>query len=251
MEHINHTLRSLKLAGMANTFEIRNKEAIERKLAYTEFIELLLEDEVSNRESNSFKKRMGKSHLPHKKTLEDYEFNFQPNINKKLIFDLATSKFIEKNENIILMGQPGTGKTHLAASIAQKALIAGYKVLFTTVSEMMDTLHKSKADGTYYKKIEYYFKPDLLVLDELGFKPLSQHTVHDFFEIISKRYERKSIIITSNKSFDEWDSIFFDKVLATAIIDRLVHHCHPIFIKGESYRVKEHKKNKAKISGGS
>jgi len=248
MEHINHTLRSLKLAGIAKSLDVRNKEAIERKLSYSEFLELLLEDEVSNRESNSFKKRIGKAHLPHKKTLEDYEFNFQPGLNRKLIFDLATCKFIEKNENIILMGQPGTGKTHLAASIAQKALMAGYKVLFTTVSEMMEVLHQSKADGSYYKKIEYYFRPDLLVLDELGFKPLSQHTVHDFFEIISKRYERKSIVITSNKSFEEWDTIFFDKVLATAIIDRLVHHCHPIFIKGESYRVREHKKDKTGIS---
>ena len=247
MEHINYILRSLKLAGIAKSLDIRNKEAIERKLAYLEFLELLLEDEVSNRESNSFKKRISKAHLPHKKTLEDYEFNFQPRINKKLIFDLATCKFIEKNENIIFMGQPGTGKTHLATAIANKALLMGYKVLFSTVSEMIDTLHQSKADGTYYKKIEYYFKPDLLVLDELGFKPLSQHTVHDFFEIISKRYEKKSIIITSNKSFEEWDSIFFDKILATAIIDRLVHHCHPIFIKGESYRVKEHKKTKLKF----
>ena len=146
------------------------------------------------------------------------------------------------------MGQPGTGKTHLACAVAQKALMAGYKVLFTTVSEMIDNLHQSKADGTYYQKIKKYLLPDLLILDELGFKPLSQHTVHDFFEIISKRYEQKSIIITSNKSFEEWETIFFDKVLATAIIDRLVHHCHPIFIKGESYRVNEHKNNKHKNS---
>lgn len=245
MEHINHSLRSLKLAGISRSLEIRNTEAIERKLSYLEFFELLLEDEISNRESNNFKKRKGKSRLPHQKTLEDYDFNFQPQLNKKLIFDLAAGQFIEKKENIIFMGQPGTGKTHLAAAIAQKALMAGHKVLFTTVSEMIDTLHQSKADGSYYRKLQYYLNPDLLVLDELGFKPLSQHTVHDFFEIISKRYEQKSIIITSNKSFEDWDSIFFDKILATAIIDRLVHHCHPIFIKGESFRVKEHKNNKS------
>lgn len=246
MEQLNQSLRRLKLAGMVKSLDIRSREAIERKLSYCEFLELLLEDEMGNREVNSLKKRNALSHLPHQKSLEEYDFNFQPQLNKKMIFELATGKFIEKKENIIFMGQPGTGKTHLAAAIGQKALLAGYRVLFTTVSEMIDTLNQSKADGTYYRKLQYYLQPDLLVLDELGFKPLSQHTVHDFFEIISKRYEQKSIIITSNKSFEEWDSIFFDKVLATAIIDRLVHHCYPIMIKGESFRVKEHKNTRGR-----
>ena len=234
-------LRDLKLAGIAKSFEIRNKEAIERKLSYTEYLELLLEDEKSNREINSLKKRQLKAKLPKQKTLEDYDFNFQPTINKKQIFDLATCKFIEKKENIIFMGQPGTGKTHLASAIAEKALITGYKVMFTTVSDMIETLHQSKADGTFNVKLRHYLNPDLLVLDELGFKPLNHHTINDFFEIISKRYEQKSIIITSNKTFEEWGEIFFDKVLATAIIDRLIHHCHPITIEGDSYRVKNHK----------
>ena len=238
---IEKSLKNLKLAWITKSLEIRNKEAIERKLSYTEFLELLIEDENANRENNSLKKRQSKSHVPHDKTLEDYDFNFQPQLNKKQVFDLATCNFIEKKENIILMWQPWTWKTHLASAIAKKALLAGYKVLFTTVSEMIDTLHKSKADWTYDNKIKYYLNPDLLVLDELWFKPLSQHTVNDFFEIISKRYENNSIIITSNKTFDEWESVFFDKVLATAIIDRLVHHCTPFFIKWESYRVRDHK----------
>lgn len=233
-------LANLKLAGIKKTYDTRNKEAIERKLSYLEFLSLLLEDETRNREKNSIKKRKASSHLPNGKTLENYDFSFQPKLNKKLIFDLATCQFIPKNENIIFMGQPGTGKTHLASSIGQKALLAGYKVLFTTVTDMITTLHQSKADGSYQNKMKYYLAPDLLILDELGFKPLSEHTVHDFFEIISCKYEQKSLIITSNKTFEEWDSIFFDKVLATAIIDRLVHHSHPICIKGESYRVKEH-----------
>lgn len=237
-------LGNLKLAGIAKTHEIRNKEAIERKLSYLEFLSLLIEDEINNRESNGFKKRKAQARLPHNRSLEDYDFAFQPKINKRQIFDLATCNFINKAENIIFMGQPGTGKTHLATAIGQKALMAGYKVLFTTVSDMIDTLHQGKADGTYHNKLNRYLSPDLLILDELGFKPLTQHTVHDFFEIISKRYENKSIIITSNKSFEEWDIIFSDKVLATAIIDRLVHHCHPILIKGDSFRVKEHRINK-------
>lgn len=248
MESLLPALRSLKLSGISKSLDIRNKEAIERKLSYMEFLELLLEDEHTNREANSLKKRSAMARLSQRRTLENYDFNFQPQLNKKLIFELATCKFIERKENIIFMGQPGTGKTHLASAIAEKALLAGYKVLFTTVSEMMDNIHQSKADGTYYMKLKYYLNPDLLILDELGFKPLSQHTVHDFFEIISKRYEHTSVIITSNKSFEEWESVFFDKTLATAIIDRLVHHCHPISMKGESYRVKEHKNSKTKTS---
>jgi len=236
------SLRQLKLAGMANSLEIRNREAIERKLSFDEFLSLLLQDEKENREVNGLKRRKVRAHLPYNKNLEDYDFTFQPKLNKKQIFDLATCKFIEKKENIVFMGQPGTGKTHLASAIGHKALLAGYKVIFTTISDMIDNLQKGKADGSYYSKMNSYLIPDLLILDELGFKPLSQHTIHDFFEVISKRYEQKSIIITSNKTFDEWQVIFTDKVLATAIIDRLVHHCHPIVIKGESYRVTEHKK---------
>jgi DNA replication protein DnaC len=241
-------LAELKLAGIKKTYETRNKEAIERKLSYVEFLSLLLEDETRNREANGIKKRVASSHLPNGKTLDTYDFSFQPKINKKLIFDLATCGFMEKKENIIFMGQPGTGKTHLATSIGQKALLAGYRVLFTTVTDMITVLHQSKADGSYENKMKYYLAPDLLILDELGFKKLSEYTVYDFFEIISKRYEQKSLIITSNKTFEEWDSIFFDQVLATAIIDRLVHHSHPICITGESYRVKEHMKNKNNLN---
>jgi len=239
------SLKKLKLWWISKTLEIRNQESIERNLSYIEFLELLLDDENTNRESNNLKRRQYQSHIPNNKTLEDYDFSFQPQLNKKQIFDLATCKFIENKENIILMWQPWTWKTHLASAIAKKALLSWYSVLFTTVSDMIDIIHKSKADWTYNNKIKSYLIPDLLVLDELWFKPLSQHTVNDFFEIISKRYENNSIIITSNKTFDQWESIFYDKVLATAIIDRLVHHCTPLIITWESYRVKDYKnKNK-------
>jgi len=243
---LNTRLKELKLAWIRKTYEIRNKEAIERRLSYIEFLELLLEDELRNREDNSFKRRRTKSNLPYDKTLDDYDFNFQPTLNKKLIFDLATCNFIEKKENIILIWQPWTWKTHIAVSIANNALLRGYSVVFTSASEMIDNLHKSFADNTQDNKLKYYIKSDLLILDEFGFKPLSQNMIHYFFEIISRRYEKKSMIITSNKVLEEWDSILFDRTLITAILDRLMHHCNLLHIKWESYRIKDYLENKWK-----
>jgi len=239
MSSLIKQLKDLKLSGVAKTFEVRNEQAIKEKLSYIEFLELLIDDEFSNRKENSYKKRTHGAHFPAFKTLEEYDFNFQPNLNRQEIYNLATSEFIRKKENIVLIGPPGTGKTHIGISLGVKALQQGYKVIFTTVSDMMTTLFQSKADNSYHQKLKYYLSPELLILDELGFRKLNEHIVDQFYEIISQRYEKGSIIITSNKTFDEWGNIFWDSILASAIIDRIVHHCHLILIKGDSYRMKE------------
>ena len=239
MSSLIKQLKDLKLSGVAKTFEVRNEQAIKEKLSYIEFLELLIDDEFSNRKENSYKKRTHGAHFPAFKTLEEYDFNFQPNLNRQEIYNLATSEFIRKKENIVLIGPPGTGKTHIGISLGVKALQQGYKVIFTTVSDMMTTLFQSKADNSYHQKLKYYLSPELLILDELGFRKLNEHIVDQFYEIISQRYEKGSIIITSNKTFDEWGNIFWDSILASAIIDRIVHHCHLILIKGDRYRMKE------------
>ncbi|MGI6712458.1 MAG: IS21-like element helper ATPase IstB [Bacillota bacterium] len=236
-------LRNLKLSGIAKTLEVRNEQAIKEKLSYMEFLELLIEDELANRKDNSYKKRFQKAHFPFTKTLEEYDFNFQPTLNRQEIYNLATCEFIRKKENVVFIGPPGTGKTHLSISIGIKALQQGYKVIFTTVSDMMSALFESKADNSYAQKLKYYLSSDLLILDELGFRKLNEHIVDQFYEIISKRYEKGSLIITSNKTFDEWGNIFWDSILASAILDRIVHHCHLVLIKGESFRMREQKKN--------
>lgn len=241
MKNLIKDLKELKLSGIAKTYDIRNEQAIKEKISYLEFLELLIEDEMSNRKDNSYKKRTIQAKFPSIKTLEEYDFNFQAKLNRQEIYNLATGEYIRKKENIVFVGPPGTGRTHLSISLGVKALQQGYKVLFTSVSEMMETLFEAKADNSYHKKLKYYLKPDLLILDELGFKKLSENIVDLFYEIISKRYETGSLIITSNKTFDDWGSIFHDKVLATAILDRIVHHCHLILIKGYSYRMKEQK----------
>lgn len=232
-------LRNLKLSGIAKTLEVRNEQAIKEKLSYMEFLELLIEDELANRKDNSYKKRFQKAHFPFTKTLEEYDFNFQPTLNRQEIYNLATCEFIRKKENVVFIGPPGTGKTHLSISIGIKALQQGYKVIFTTVSDMMSALFESKADNSYAQKLKYYLSSDLLILDELGFRKLNEHIVDQFYEIISQRYEKGSLIITSNKTFDEWGNIFWDSILASAILDRIVHHCHLVLIKGESFRMRE------------
>jgi DNA replication protein DnaC len=223
---------------MLNSFHDRLDYAQSQQLSYQQFLELLCEDEANNRQSNSYKKRYSKAKIPSYKTIEDFDFTFQPTIDKKQINDAMTCQFIRDKRNFIFIGNPGTGKSHLSIAISISALTKGFKVLFTSVHEMLNQLHMAKADNSYYKRLQDYLYPDLLVLDELGFKPLPNYAAEDFFEVISKRYEKAACIITTNKFFEQWGDIFKDNILASAILDRIVHHSSIIKIKGPSYRSK-------------
>jgi len=239
MSVIKTRLRDFKLSGIYNSYEERIKYAADKSLSYEEFLEILLEDEENNRRDNSYRKRYSKARFPYCKKIEDFDFSFQPSIDKRKINDICTCSFIKERRNVVFMGQPGTGKSHLSISIGIKALTKGYKVLFTQVNEMLQNLYFSKADNSYYQKLDYYLKPDLLILDELGFKKIPNYSADDFFEVISKRYEKGSVIITTNKSFESWGDIFADPVLSSAIIDRVVHYSDVIKINGPSYRRKD------------
>lgn len=239
LPEIEKRLRDFKLSGMVATLEIRIKQATEEDLGYTEFLGLLLEDEINRRTDNRRSRLYKGARLPFEKGIEDFDFTFQPSIKKQEIIELATCHFLDKRANLFLIGQPGTGKTHLSVAIALAALGRGKTVLFTTVWDMINTLQQSRADYSYQKKIQSYLKPDLLILDELGYRSMEESTVEDFFEIVSRRYEKGSIIITSNRPVHEWDKVFIDKTLTTAVVDRLMHHSTIIEIKGESYRFKK------------
>lgn len=232
------TLSAFHLSGMARTLPVRLEEAAGGSMSHREFLELLLEDEHLQREDNRRKRLYQGARLPFAKGIEAFDFPFQPSVKKSQILELATGNFITTHQNIIFVGPPGTGKTHLSVALALCALGQGHTVLFTTVWQMITTLEQSRADLSYHKKVSQYVKPDLLILDELGYKNMAEKTVEDFFEIVSQRYEKGSIILTSNRTFDGWDSIFMDKTLTGAILDRLVHHCHTVTITGDSYRVK-------------
>jgi DNA replication protein DnaC len=242
MNTLKARLKAFKLAGIHNCIEERLNYARNRSLGYREFLELILEDEHNNRRDNNYKKRYSRAKLPSHKTIEDFDFAFQPSISEKVINDCLTCSFIKERRNIVFIGNPGTGKTHLSVAIAIKALLKGYKVLFTPVCEMLHNLNAAKAENTYYKKVKNYCKPDLLIMDELGFKKLPGYSADNFFEIISRRYENSSIIITTNKPFEKWGEIFSDHTLASAILDRIVHYSIVVKIKGPSYRAKNIKK---------
>jgi len=246
MNTINSRLKDFKLAGILANLNERLTYAKESDLSYTDFLELLLEDEENNRRDNSYKKKYLLAKFPSHKTIEEFDFSFQPSIDKKIFNDSLTCHYIRESNNIVFIGNPGTGKTHLATILGIQAIRKGYKVLFTSVNEMLQNLHISKADNSYYKKLNFYLEPKLLILDELGFKKIPNYSSDDFFEVIAKRYEHGSLIITTNKPFEQWVDIFGDHILSQAILDRVVHHSIIFKINGQSYRTKNLKKQEEK-----
>ena len=185
MQKLVNKLKEFKLAGMVNSVEARIAYANSNKISHEEFLDLLCEDEISNRRENSYNKRVYKAKMPALKTIEEFDFNFQPSIDKKQINDAVMCQYIKEKRNRIFIGNPGTGKSHLSMALGIKALLKDYKVLFTTVSDMLYKLHISKADNSYYKKLEEYLSPDLLIMDELGFKKIPDYSGSDFFDVIS------------------------------------------------------------------
>lgn len=238
MESLKDKLKQLRLPTVADSLESRNQYALQAQISYLEFLELLLEDECAARQSQAYRKRLLSSKLSEQKPLDSFDFSYQPELDKRLLYDLAACRFIAEKKNLVLMGNPGVGKTHLANAIGLEALKKGYKVLFTHANEVIDRLHTSRADGSYRSALNKILSADLLIIDELGFKKVAANGIDDFFEIIRQRYEKASVVITSNRSFEDWGLILGDAVMASAIIDRLVHHAVIIKITGISYRVK-------------
>lgn len=239
MNQLKKKIQHLKLSGIVKSLESRNTYAIEHSLSYIDFLELLIEDEYASRRSNSYIKRLNKSKLDTFKTIDSYDFTYQPELNKKEILDLASCRFVQENKNIIFMGNPGVGKTHLANALGIEALKQGYKVYFVCASDIISKLMSARGDGTYYMVLKDLLNVDLLIIDEIGFKKIPQNSVDEFFDVIRRRYEHGSVIVTTNRPFEEWSNVFGDAVLASAIVDRIVHHSHIIKIMGKSYRMKE------------
>lgn len=232
-------IKGLNLAGIYKTVDARIEHAGRENLSHLEFLELLINDEYMSRSRNRRERLISNARFPQRKTLEEFNFTYQPGLNRNQIYNLAACEFVRRKENIAFIGGPGVGKTHISIAIGNNAVEQGYTVLFTSLSEMLEDLYMSRADNSYRQKLMKYTRPDLLVVDELGLKKLNQTSVDDFYDVVSKRYEASSTIITTNKPFDEWGGIFYDMQLASAILDRFVHHCHFIVIDGPSYRMRD------------
>lgn len=233
-------LKALRLSGILETLEVRNRQAIDDKLSFVEFLERLLEDEVERRAQKQLLMRLRRASFTTEKTLEGFDWAFNPSLNKQQILDLATGQWIERKEGVLIVGPSGVGKSHLAQALGQEACRRGYSVLFTTVIKMLAQINGGRADSTRDKRLTGYLRPDLLILDDFGLKQLRDREPEDFYEVITERYERGSVMVTSNRDYQEWPAAFGDNpLMASAALDRLAHRAHLITIKGASYRAKE------------
>jgi len=248
MHQLKPLLRSLRLSGVMDTLELRNQQAISEKISYLDFLSLLVQDEVERRRMKQLERRLKKARFSSAMTMDDFDFSFNPSINRHQIMDLATAGFVERKENVFFIGPAGVGKTHLASALAHQACRRGFDVLFVKTPQLLRHLAVSHADGSWEAKLAHYLKPDLLILDDWGLKPLGHPAADDLYEIICERYEHGSLIMTSNRTLEEWPELFGDALLASAALDRLVHHSHVITITGKSYRAKKiHKRKEGKL----
>lgn len=233
---IEHKLRQLKLTGILQTLSVRVKQAEGNKAGYEEFLMMLLEDEYERRQAGRLLRRLRQAGFEEEKTLEGFDWGFNPQIPVKRIKQFANCTYIEKKENIFLLGPVGVGKTHIAQALGHIACRIGHDVLFTKAANMFRYLHGGRADQSWERRIKQYTSIDLLIIDDFGLKPLTQFQSDDFYEIINERYMKKSTIFTGNRTIEDWHKLFPDPVIANSAMDRIAHNAHQIIMTGESYR---------------
>lgn len=239
-EQIRAMLADLKLPGSLEAVDDVLSEADGGKLTTAEAIEKLLGAQIRLRNNRRLQTAMRASRLPAVKTLADFDFSFQPSIKREQIENLHELTFVERKENVVLLGPPGVGKTHLAVSLAIAAAQSGRRVYYSTLADLVTSLEEAQAAGRLTRRLATLTHPSLLVVDEIGYLPVTRTGAVLFFQLISRRYEHASTVLTSNKSFEEWGAVLADEVMAAALIDRVLHHCHLVNIRGNSYRMREH-----------
>ena len=239
LERLGEHLLKLRLQKSAERLEAMLQHAAAEDLPYAEFLDQVLGEEVAAKTAKNISMRTAMARFPFVKPLETFDFAYQPSIDKRQVMTLASCHYIEHGDNVIVLGPPGVGKTHLAVSLGIKAIETGYRVLFTSAAHLIAALTKALAEGRLEEKLKLYTTPRLLIIDEIGYLPIDRTGANLFFQLISRRYERGPMILTSNQSFGAWGEVFGDRVIATAILDRLLHHAVTLNIRGNSYRLKE------------